>query len=42
MTYLVRDPTHPGYLAHVLVDTGFNCYTISGTLFEKLINRGLA
>ena len=36
-----RDPTHPGYLAQVFVDTGANCNTISRTLFEQLIGRGL-
>jgi len=39
MIYL--DPSHPGYLTQVLVDTGANCNTISRTLFEKLIDRGL-
>ena len=37
----VRDPSHPGYLAHVFVDTGANCNTVSSNLFEQLINRGL-
>ena len=37
----VRDPTHPGYLAQVFVDTGANCNTISRALFEQLIDRGL-
>ena len=36
-----RDPTHPGYLAQVFVDTGDNCNTISRALFKQLIDRGL-
>ena len=35
-----RDPTHPGYLAPVFVDTGANCNTISRALFEQRIDRG--
>ena len=31
----VRDPTHPGYLGQVFVDTGANCNTISRVLFLK-------
>jgi len=36
-----RDPTHPGYLAQVFVDTSANCNTISRALFQELIDRGL-
>ena len=32
---------HPGYLAHVLVDTGANCNTFSGRFFDDLIAREL-
>ena len=35
------DPTHPGYLAQVFVDTDANWNTISRALFEQLIERGL-
>ena len=37
----VGDRTHPGYLDQVFIDTGVNCKTISRTLFEQLIERGL-
>jgi len=39
----VRDPTHPGYLVQVFVDTGANwlILLVSRTLFEQLIDRGL-
>jgi hypothetical protein len=36
----VRDALHPGYLAHVFVDTGANCNTISRRFFNDLISRG--
>jgi len=34
-----RDPTYPGYLAQLFVDTEANCNTISRALFEQLIDR---
>ena len=37
----VRDELHPGYLAHVFVDTGPNYNTISRRFFDDLVARGL-
>ena len=37
---LVRDAADPGYLAHVFVDTGANCNTISRRFFDELVTRG--
>ena len=37
----VRDEQYPGYLAHVFVDTGSNCNTISRGFFDDLVGRGL-
>jgi len=37
----IRDALHPGYLAHVFVDTGGNCNTISRRFFDDLVGRGL-
>ena len=37
----VRDELHPGYLAHMFVDTGANCNTISRRFFDDLVARGL-
>ena len=41
LTGPVRDELNPGYLAHVFVDTGVNCNTISRTFFDDLVGRGL-
>ena len=37
----VRDAAHPGYVAHVFVDAGSNCNTMSRRFFDEFVANGL-